>query len=88
MGLAWALIADPLVLVVGVIPLALVCALRVIEAAVRERSLRRALAARRYELSLIAAAGVAAGLASVAERVLRALGGYVLQPYPVQVHAA
>jgi hypothetical protein len=80
LGLAWAVIADQLVLVVGVVPLALVCALRVAEAAVRERGLSRGLATRRYELSLIAAAGVAAGLAWVAERVLRALGGYILLP--------
>jgi hypothetical protein len=65
-----------------VVPLALVCALRVVEAAVRERSVSRGLAARRYELSLIAAAGVAAGLAWIAERVLRALGGYTLNPVP------
>jgi len=82
LGLAWALVADELVLVVAVVPLALVCALRVAEAAVRERSVSRGLAARRYELSLIAAAGVAAGLAWVAERILRALGGYTLNPVP------
>ncbi len=82
LGLAWVLVADQLVLLVGVVPLALVCALRVAEAAVRERSLSRGVAARRYELSLIAAAGVAVGLAWVAERVLRALGGYVLNPVP------
>ena len=81
-GLAWVLVADQLVLVVAVAPLAVVCALRVVEAAVRERSLSRGLAARRYELSLIVAAGVAAGLAWVAERVLRALGGYILSPVP------
>ena len=82
LGLAWALVADELVLVVAVVPLALVCALRVAEAAVRERSVSRSLATRRYELSLIAAAGVAAGLAWIAERVLRALGGYTLNPVP------
>jgi hypothetical protein len=82
LGLAWVLVADQLVLVVGVVPLAVVCALRVLEAAVCERSLSRGLAARTYELSLIAAAGAAAGLAWVAERVLRALGGYILNPIP------
>src|SRR5580700_4542674 len=82
LGLAWVLIADQLVLIVGVVPLALVCALRVIEGAVRERSLSRGVRARWYELSLIAAAGVAAGLAWAAERVLRALGGYILSPIP------
>ena len=80
LGLAWALIADELVLVVGVIPLALVCTLRVAEAAIGERGLARGAAARRYELSLIGAAGAAAGLAWAAERVLRALGGYILHP--------
>ena len=82
LGLAWALIADQLVLIIGVVPLALVCALRVAETAVRERSVPRALAARTFELALIAAAGVAAGLAWAAERVLRALGGYTLNPIP------
>src|SRR5580693_1145708 len=82
LGLAWVLVADQIVLVVGVVPLAVVCALRVLEAVVRERSLSRGLAARTYELSLIAAAGVAAGLAWVAERVLRALGGYIRSPIP------
>ncbi|HMD25788.1 MAG TPA: hypothetical protein VKH61_16945, partial [Streptosporangiaceae bacterium] len=80
LGLAWVLIADQLVLVVAVVPLALVCALRVLEAAVRDRSLSRGVAARRYELSLIGAAAAAAGLAWVTERVLRALGGYILNP--------
>ena len=82
LGLAWVLIADQLVLIVGVIPLALVCASRVIEGAVRERSLSRGVRARWYELSLIAAAGAAVGLAWAVERVLRALGGYILSPIP------
>jgi len=82
LALAWVLVADQLVLIVAVVPLAAVCVLRVLEAAVREHSMSRALAARRYELSLIAAAAVAAGLAWVAERVLRALGGYILNPVP------
>jgi hypothetical protein len=80
LGLAWALIADELVLIIGVLPLALVCALRVAEAAVRKGGLVRGLAARRYELSLIGAAGASAALAWVADRVLRALGGYILHP--------
>jgi hypothetical protein len=82
LGLAWVLIADDLVLIVGVIPLAAVCFLRIVEAAVRERSVSRGVRARWYELSLIAAAGAAAGIAWVAERVLRALGGYILNPIP------
>src|SRR5580700_9802283 len=82
LGLAWVLIADQLVLIVAIVPLAVVCTLRVLEAAVRERSLSRAFATRRYDLSLIAAAAAAAGLGWVAERVLRALGGYVVAPVP------
>ena len=82
LGLAWVLVADQLVLIVAIVPLAVVCALRVLEAAVRGRSLSRAFATRRYDLSLIAAAAAAAGLAWVAERVLRALGGYVVAPVP------
>src|SRR5580692_8095049 len=82
LGLAWVLVADQLVLIVGIVPLAVVCAVRVLQAAVRERSLSRALATRRYDLSLIVAAAAAAGLAWVAERVLRALGGYVVAPVP------
>ena len=82
LGLAWVLIADQIVLIIGVVPLALVCALRVAEAAVRERSLARGVATRKYEVSLIVAAGAAAGLAWGVERVLRALGGYILNPVP------
>jgi hypothetical protein len=82
LALAWVLVADQIVLIVAVAPLAGVCTLRLLEAAVRERSLSRALATRRYELSLIAAAAAATGLAWVAERVLRALGGYVVAPVP------
>ena len=79
LGLAWGLIADELVLIIGVVPLALVCALRVAEAAVRERGLARGLAARRYELSLIGAAG-AGGRAR--------LGGGTGAPGPRRLHPA
>jgi hypothetical protein len=85
LALAWVLVADQIVLIVAVAPLAGVCTLRLLEAAVRERSLSRALATRRYELSLIAAAAAATGLAWVAERVLRALGGYVVAPVPFKL---
>jgi hypothetical protein len=82
LGLAWVLVADQLVLIVAIVPLAVVCALRVLEAAVREHSLSRAFATRRYDLSLIVAAAAAAGLGWVAERILRALGGYIVAPVP------
>jgi hypothetical protein len=79
------------VLVVGSIPLVVVCAMR----AARELSLaqrrggpgwaRAGLRARAYELSLAVAAILAAGLASVISRVLRASGGFFLHPVPYQL---
>jgi hypothetical protein len=68
--LAWALVADPLVIVAGVLPLGTAGAVRVIKGWAGGR-------ARWYEMSLIGAATAAAGLAWVAERLLRAHGGYV-----------
>ena len=85
LGLAWADLADQLVLIIGVVLLALVCAVRAGGAVVRERSVTRGLAARAFELSLIAAAAAAAGLAWAAQRVLRALGGYTMNPIPFRL---
>jgi hypothetical protein len=68
--LAWALVADPLVLVAGVLPLATACMVRVIKGPAGDR-------ARWYEMSLIGAAAAAAGLAWAAGWLLRAHGGYV-----------
>jgi hypothetical protein len=71
--LAWALVADALVLYIAVVPLALVCAIRVYQEAVQQR---RPWAAQWYPVSLgiagLAAVGVAGGIA----RLLRAAGGY------------
>ena len=79
----WALIADPLVLVAGIIPLAGVCLLRVLRAgralprltgrAARRRALLRA---RGYELALTVASGAAYGLATCVEGLLHYNGGY------------
>ncbi len=91
--LTWVLVADPLVLVVGIIPLVAVCAVRV----ARELSLaqrregrepgwaRASLRARWYELALAVAAILAEGLASVVSRLLRAGGGFFLHPVPYQL---
>ena len=91
--LTWVLVADPLVLVVGIIPLVAVCAMRV----ARELSLaqrregrepgwaRASLRARWYELALAVAAILAEGLASVVSRLLRASGGFFLHPVPYQL---
>ena len=72
--LTWVLIADPLVLLVGVVPLVAVCALRVSRDLARRQdtSVQAALRARWYELSLAVAAIAAQGLASLAGRLLHA----------------
>jgi hypothetical protein len=76
--LAWAQIADVLVLYVAVLPLAIVCAFRILRAKVWPR---RPLASQRYEIAL-AVAAVAAGVAGLAgPHVLQAIGGEIqVQP--------
>ncbi len=81
--LAWALVADPLVLVTGIIPLAAVCLMRFFRAlsrlsrqAGRPAWRRAALAARGYELALAIAAGAAYGLGKGTEGLLHYNGGY------------
>jgi hypothetical protein len=94
--LTWALIADPLVLVVGIIPLVAVCAVRVARAmftaqqkAGREhRWAQASLAAQAWELSLAAAAILAEALASLVSRLLRASGGFILHPVGYQLAPA
>jgi hypothetical protein len=86
--LTWALVADPLVLVVGCIPLVAVCLVRIIRgvsaarrAAGRDSGwLAASLGAHWYELSLAAAAILAEGLASLVNRLLLAGGGFILHP--------
>ncbi len=72
--LTWVLIADSLVLLVGVVPLVAVCALRVSRDLARRQdtSVQAVLRARWYELSLAVAAIAAQGLASLAGRLLQA----------------
>ena len=80
--LAWALVGDPLVLVIGVAPLLLVCGARSFVLL----ALRRVpLAAAWYELSLTAAAVVAAIAGEAMTRLIRALGGYMVNPAPAQI---
>src|ERR1700749_2496597 len=68
------LIADSLVLLVGVVPLVAVCALRVSRDLARRQdtSVQAALRPRWYELSLAVAAIAAQGLATLAGRLLQA----------------
>ena len=80
--LTWVLVADPLVLVIGIVPLVAVCALRVLRAVWSARPPDRgaALQANWYEVSLAAAAIVAYGLADLVNRLLSASGGFILHP--------
>jgi hypothetical protein len=83
--LTWVLIADSLVLLVGVVPLVAVCALRVSRDLARRQdtSVQAVLRARWYELSLAVAAVAAQGLASLAGRLIQAY----LHPLPYHLAA-
>ena len=92
--LAWALMADPLVLVVAIYPMLAVCLVRLVSGAVagaREgggpRGMRRALTSRWLEWSLSAAAGAAYLIAWWGGRLLSNAGGYVQQPVPYALDA-
>jgi hypothetical protein len=84
--LTWVLIADPLVLLVGVVPLVAVCAMRVARELARRQDapVQAVLRARWHELSLAVAAIAAQGLASLAGRMVQAY----LHPLPYQLAPA
>jgi hypothetical protein len=73
--LTWAMIGDSLTLIVAVIPLAAVCAIRLYRGLVLRGT---SVTAQWFEVSLIAAGVVAAGLATLILRVIGNLGGFVL----------
>jgi hypothetical protein len=87
--LAWALMADPLVLVIAVCPVLVVAGLRLVtglpggiqNGSVLRHS-RHAFASRWLEASLAAAAGLACLVAWCGGRLLHAAGGYTQQPVP------
>ena len=81
--LTWVLIADPLALLVGVVPLVAVCAMRVARDLARRQDapVQAVLRARWLELSLAVAAIAAQGLASLAGHLLQAY----LHPLPYQL---
>ncbi len=90
--LGWALMADPLVLVVAIFPLLAVCLVRVIAALITAqrndrglRSIRPALADRWLEFSLAAAAGIGYVVVWWGQRLLRDAGGYKQQPVPFRL---
>ncbi len=75
--LSWALIADTIVLIIAVLPLAATCAARAYQASVRQRlPLRDSW----FELSLAAAAVAAVGIAESAVALIRSHGGYAVWP--------
>ena len=102
--MTWAVIADPLVLIAGIIPLVAVCAVRVIREAARAgRQADRASGAvgadrppgwldslreQWYEVALAAAAILAEGLASLVNWLIRAGGGFLLHPVGYQLAPA
>jgi hypothetical protein len=71
--LAWVQVGDPLVLYEGVVPLGLVCVIRVLRR-------RGRLADNWYELALAGGAVVSAGAASLALKIIHQLGGFAVRP--------
>jgi hypothetical protein len=71
--LAWAELADSVVLLAAVIPLVAVCAFRVAQS-------RQRWAARWYEVALAGAAVAGFGVAQIAYRIIHAAGGYTTRP--------
>ncbi len=93
--LAWALMADPLVLVIALYPLLAVCLARVVTGLFTGarhggglRGMRQGVLGRRLELSLAAGAGVAYLIVALGRQLLAMAGGYVQQPVPFQLDPA
>jgi hypothetical protein len=84
--LGWAAVADPLVFYVGILPLALVCGLRVAHDALKgHRSWR----SHWYERALGGGALLAGVTVEVALRLIRAVGGFHVHPPVTQlIHGA
>jgi hypothetical protein len=81
--LAWASIADPLVLPVGIGPLAAVALVRLAAALITRQGWRPV----RYQLALVVAAGAAAAIWAGSAPTLRALGGFTVHQVPFHVIA-
>ncbi len=93
--LAWALMADPLVLVIAIYPMLTVCLARLVTGLVTSardggglRGMRQGLVGCWFELSLAAAAGVGYLIVSWGRQLLSNAGGYVQQPVPFQLDPA
>jgi len=91
--LAWALMADPLVLVIAIFPMLVVCLVRLLSAvvgAVRDdgpRGIRAAILGRWLEVSLAAAAGLSYVIVLLGRTLLTSAGGYHQKPVPYAVDA-
>ena len=86
--LAWVLVADPIVYAVGIGPLGLVCAVRVVRGWITGSGRwTKRIAGRWYELSLAAAAAAAVGMAWAAASILRHLGGFTVHRLPFYVRS-
>ncbi len=86
--LAWVLVADPIVYIVGVGPLGVVAATRAIRAWRNgDGGWRRRIAAAGYDLSLGAASVAAVVLAWIVNNVLSALGGFTVNRLPFYLTA-
>jgi hypothetical protein len=75
--LTWVVIADRVALLTAAVPLAVVCAARVLFAMLRHR---KPLASQWYELSLIAASALSFAAAELAVRLISVLHGYQVTP--------
>src|ERR1700733_3148762 len=76
--LAWALVGDPLILVIGVLPVVVVCLARACLALLHRRVLW-------YEIALACAAALAVPAARAANRFLVALGGFTVSKNPAKL---
>jgi hypothetical protein len=85
LALAWTSVADTLTLFVAVVPLALVCALRVARGVVRNSESVREHA---YELALLVAAVLVIPTELAATAIIRALGGWQVNALPTALAAA
>jgi hypothetical protein len=80
--LGWALVADSVVLLTGVLPLLTVCAVRLYHRAVQQRQPRRA---QWFDAALLAAGVLAAAAAAAAPHLIGAAGGFRLNPVSSQL---
>ena len=76
--LAWTLVGDPLILLVGVLPVVVVCLARAVLALAHRRVLW-------YEIALACAAALAVPAATAANRFLVALGGFTVSKNPAKL---